>query len=99
MALPIYKLIGNRVGNLIYKLHLNLPIETNKMENYGETTKLTLAKTKSESLRTTVPISITRQFSLKAGDRIGWKIEVRNGELVVVIRPVQSNKKSTSIVE
>jgi len=69
------------------------------MENYGETTKLTLAKTKSESLRTTVPISITRQFSLKAGDRIGWKIEVRNGELVVVIRPVQSNKKSTSIVE
>jgi antitoxin component of MazEF toxin-antitoxin module len=58
------------------------------MEDFGEITKLTLAKTKSESLRTTIPMSIVRQFNLKAGDRIGWKFEVKNGELVIVVRPI-----------
>jgi hypothetical protein len=59
------------------------------MENHGETTKLTLAKTKSESLRTTVPMSIVRQFNLKAGDKMGWKFEVRNGEMIIVVHPIK----------
>ena len=64
-----------------------LPIEMNNLSK-GETTKLTLAKTRSESLRTTVPMSIVRQFDLKAGDKLSWKLEAKNGEIHIIIQPV-----------
>jgi hypothetical protein len=67
------------------------------MEDFGEVTKLTLAKAKSESLRTTVPMSIVKQFTLHAGDRIGWKIDIKNGELVVIVRPVKNSKGNSSV--
>ena len=41
-----------------------------------ETTNLVLAN-KSESLRTTVPAHIARQFKLKAGDRLAWEMGSR----------------------
>ncbi|MGQ9680791.1 MAG: AbrB/MazE/SpoVT family DNA-binding domain-containing protein [Candidatus Bathyarchaeia archaeon] len=88
----IYKLVGNMIGNLIYKLHLNLPTEINNLENLGEITKLTLAKTKSESLRTTVPMSVVRQFGLKAGDKMSWKLEAKNGEMIIVLRPIKVSR-------
>jgi len=59
------------------------------MVGEGETTKLTFAKTKSESLRTTVPMSIVKQFDLKAGDKIGWKLEVRNNEMIIIVTPIK----------
>ena len=43
-----------------------------------ETTNLVLAN-KSESLRTTVPAHIARQFKLKAGDRLAWEMVVEDG--------------------
>ena len=61
-------------------------------ENMGEITTLTLAATKGVSLRTTVPMSIVKQFGLKAGDRIGWKLEVKNGDIIIVVHPVKSSK-------
>jgi bifunctional DNA-binding transcriptional regulator/antitoxin component of YhaV-PrlF toxin-antitoxin module len=63
------------------------------MEDYGEVTKLTLAKTESTSLRTTVPMSIVRQFTLKTGDRLSWKIDIKNGELVILVRPIKNEKR------
>lgn len=62
------------------------------IEVEGETTKLTLAKTNSESLRTTVPMSIVRQFNLKAGNMLGWKLEVKNGEMIIVVHPIKFSK-------
>ena len=62
------------------------------MENLGETTKLTFAKTNSESLRTTVPMSIVRQFNMKVGDTLGWKLEVKNSEMIIVVRPIAESK-------
>lgn len=59
------------------------------MENLGEITKLTLAKTNSISLRTTVPMSIVRQFNLEAGDSLSWRFDVENGQMVVVVRPIK----------
>jgi len=53
----------------------------------GSTTTLTPATPNGKSLRATVPIGIVRQFRLKAGDKLNWIIEARNGELVMVIRP------------
>ena len=52
-----------------------------------EVTKLTPATTKKESLRTTVPRSIVKQFDLTSGDTLEWKLEVREGELIIVVYP------------
>lgn len=56
-------------------------------EAEGMPTSLTPAKTKSVSLRTTVPMSIVKQFGLTAKDKLIWKLKVENGELVILIKP------------
>ena len=43
--------------------------------NKGDRTKLTSAKTMTDSLRTTVPSSIVRQMKLNIGDQMEWQIE------------------------
>jgi len=57
----------------------------------GVTTTLTHAKTRSISLRTTVPVSVVRQFSLEAGDKLNWKFEVKNEEIILVVRPIKKS--------
>lgn len=59
-------------------------------EAEGEITTLTFAKTKSESLRTTVPRGIVKQFNLKDGDKISWKLRAENSEMIIVVRPVKN---------
>jgi len=58
----------------------------------GEITALTLAVTKKTSLRTTVPMSVVKQFELGPGDKLDWSYEIVNNELVMVIRPVKKMK-------
>lgn len=58
-------------------------------EIIGETTTLSPAKTNSTSLRTTVPMSIVRQFNLKPKDKLNWKFEVRNENMIIVVRPIK----------
>lgn len=55
----------------------------------GDITNLTKANTKSNSLRTTIPMSVTNQFGLKEGDKLSWKIEAENNNLVIKIKPVK----------
>ena len=50
-----------------------------------ETTTLAKQTSKSDSLRTTVPAGIVRQFGLKEGDKIEWNIETRKNKLVIVV--------------
>jgi len=59
----------------------------------GEITVLTKATSKSKSLRTTVPISIVKQFNLSAGDKLSWEIKAKNGELVIVVKPLKQRKR------
>lgn len=61
------------------------------MQTYMQRVKttLTLATTGKESLRTTVPMSIIKQFKLKAGDKLDWNFEVKEGEIVLVVKPVK----------
>jgi hypothetical protein len=66
------------------------------MSDDGETTVLTAATTQSKSLRTTIPAGIVRQFSLSEGDKLQWKLEVKNGELVIVARPLKVGKAGKS---
>jgi len=61
----------------------------NDKNDVGETTTLTPATTKSMSMRTTVPMSIIKQFNLQAGDKLSWKLKVENGELVISVRPLK----------
>lgn len=57
----------------------------------GEQTTLSLATSGKESLRTTVPMSILRQFKLEAGDKLDWTLEARNNDLIIVVNPVKSS--------
>ncbi len=54
----------------------------------GEITTLAKATSKSDSLRTTVPKGIARQFNLKAGDRLNWEIVVDENKLAIIIKPI-----------
>jgi hypothetical protein len=62
----------------------------------GEVTTLAKASTNFASLRTVVPMPMVRQWSLKEGDKLDWAWEVRNNEMVVVIRRVgQADSRGT----
>ncbi len=47
---------------------------------------------KSESLRTTVPAGIVRQFGLKEGDKLEWNIETRKNKLIIVVTVPKEEK-------
>ena len=53
----------------------------------GEKTTLTKASPITESLRTTVPISLIKQFGLKEKDELYWKLKVEDGELTITVKP------------
>ena len=52
----------------------------------GEETTLAKNSPKFASLRTTVPMSIVRQWQLKVGDKLDWSWEARDGEMILVVR-------------
>jgi len=57
------------------------------MVEEGECTVLTGATTNSTSLRAIMPIGIVRQFRLKEGDLLEWKIEARDNQLIIIVIP------------
>ena len=56
-------------------------------------TNLVIAN-KSDSLRTTVPAHIIKQFKLKAGDQLEWDLVVENNTLKIVITPLKATSNS-----
>ena len=54
---------------------------------YSMSTQTVVAKAsnKSESLRTTIPAGIVKQFDLKEGDKLDWNIEPRKNKLIIVV--------------
>jgi bifunctional DNA-binding transcriptional regulator/antitoxin component of YhaV-PrlF toxin-antitoxin module len=61
----------------------------------GEITTLTKAATKTTSLRTTVPASIVRQFSLKDGDKLDWSLDIKDGKMIVSVQPIKKAENAT----
>jgi bifunctional DNA-binding transcriptional regulator/antitoxin component of YhaV-PrlF toxin-antitoxin module len=57
----------------------------------GEITILTLATSKRASLRSTVPMGIVKQFGLKAGDKLDWHLDVKNNEIIIVVKPIKTS--------
>jgi bifunctional DNA-binding transcriptional regulator/antitoxin component of YhaV-PrlF toxin-antitoxin module len=54
----------------------------------GDITVLTKANSRSQSLRTTIPMSITRQFNLKEGDHLRWEIRAKESKLFIIVNTV-----------
>ena len=50
----------------------------------GEITVAKKASSKFASLRTTIPMSIVRQWKLKDGDKLDWEWKVIDGQLAIV---------------
>jgi hypothetical protein len=46
------------------------------------------ASSKFASLRTTIPMSIVRQWKLEDGDKLGWEWKVSDGQLAIVVSKV-----------
>ena len=49
---------------------------------------------KSDSLRTTVPSHIIKQFKLKAGDQLEWNLVADNNTLRIMITPLKAADNS-----
>lgn len=54
----------------------------------GEITVAKKASSKFTSLRTTIPMSIVRQWKLKDGDKLDWEWNVVEGQLAIVVSKV-----------
>ena len=48
-------------------------------------TKVNLNTSRSQSLRTTIPIALAEILELKQGDSIKWSLENRDGKYVLII--------------
>ena len=53
----------------------------------GEVPIIASATPKSQSLRTTIPLGIVRQFGLKEKQRLNWAIQVMDNRMVIVVTP------------
>jgi hypothetical protein len=62
------------------------------MSDMGETTKLTKATSKSDSLRTTVPAGIVRNFEMKEGDSLDWSMEAKGSRLVIQVKYIRQER-------
>lgn len=61
----------------------------------GQVTSLNRANKTSESLRTTVPSSVIKQFDLKEGDKLRWWLEPGNKkDLFIRVEPIKTSGKS-----
>lgn len=58
------------------------------MSRMGEITVATKASSKFASLRTTIPISIVRQWNLNDHDKLEWEWKVIEGQMALVVSKV-----------
>jgi len=61
----------------------------------GEVTFLANATSRSQSLRTTVPIGIIRQLGLREGDALVWELKPEGNRLIVVVSPLRNGQAGT----
>lgn len=57
----------------------------------GEITYLNKATNKGESLRTTVPMSIVKQFGLTEDDKLDWILKAEGGELTIQVKIIKNS--------
>ena len=63
------------------------------MSEMGDKTTLHAATSKSKSLRTTVPVTIARQFQLEEGDELWWDLKAKGkDEFEIVVTPLKKKR-------
>lgn len=62
----------------------------------GERTTVHKASSNFESFRTTVPMSVVRQWQMKKGDKLDWEWKIFDGEMVLVVRHVKANNNNNN---
>ena len=63
----------------------------------GEISTLSINKKGFASLKTTIPMSMIRQWDLKPQDKLSWKWKVIDGEMVVVVTKFDEDKSRTGL--
>jgi len=58
-----------------------------------ERTRVVVAQPKSRSLRTTIPASIARILRIEEGMELGWDLQARENQLVLIVRVLKSDSK------
>jgi len=58
----------------------------------GEITKLNKQTPKSQSLRTTIPFSIIKQFNLTEYDELEWSLVIENNEFAIKVKPIKTGR-------
>jgi hypothetical protein len=61
----------------------------------GEITTLTKNTKNFASLKTTIPISMVRQWNLQSGDKLDWSWQSVNNEMVVMVRKAVNKEIKT----
>ena len=61
----------------------------------GESTILALNSTKRASLRTTVPMSIVKQWNLRPKDKLYWQLDIINGKMVAIVNKHEDKNQQT----
>ena len=69
-----------------------MPRVSSPAGSQGEVTFLANATSKSQSLRTTVPIGIIRQLGLREGDGLVWELKPDGNRLIVVVSPLRNGQ-------
>ncbi len=59
----------------------------------GQKTKLSYANVKSKSLRTTIPTGIVQQLGLTTDDMLLWKLDKKNDEWCIIVKPIKNENK------
>ena len=62
----------------------------------GEQTTLAKNSPKFASLRTTVPMSVVKQWKLKEGDKLDWSWDIHNGKMVLIIQKIIAEAHTTT---
>ena len=58
------------------------------------TSKVSIARPNSPSLRTTIPEGVAKLIDLKAGDNLKWKIDIKDGGKIDIILTKTKVKQS-----
>jgi len=59
------------------------------------TSKASIARTGTQSLRATVPEGIVAFLGLQVGDKLEWKMEIMNGERTALVRKAKNKEEES----
>lgn len=58
----------------------------------GYTTTISKANPEGTYLKTTVPAAIWRQLGLKDGDKLNWRLDIKNNNFIIILTPEKKDK-------